>query len=94
MKLRHNKHEAWPVTIEIKKPELEALIHERLQTGEFPTIEDMLLDALRTKEEKQNPASPPEVGRKSLARLFAESPLKGLDLRFDRDADTGRSVEL
>jgi len=33
-------------------------------------------------------------GRKSLAQLFAESPLKGLDLKFERDADTGRPVTL
>lgn len=32
--------------------------------------------------------------RKSLARLFAESPFKGLDLTFERDLDTGRPVKL
>lgn len=32
--------------------------------------------------------------RKSLAQLFAESPFKGLDLRFERDPDTGRPVKL
>jgi hypothetical protein len=30
----------------------------------------------------------------SLARLFAESPLKGLDLKFERENDTGRPVSL
>jgi len=34
------------------------------------------------------------VGRKSLVQLFAESPLKGLDLKFERDPDTGRPVAL
>jgi hypothetical protein len=34
------------------------------------------------------------VGRKSLAKLFAESPLKGLDLKFERDQETGRPVKL
>lgn len=33
-------------------------------------------------------------GRKSLARLFAESPLKGLNLAFEREPDTGRPVKL
>jgi hypothetical protein len=33
-------------------------------------------------------------GRKSLAQLFAESPLKGLSLKFERDEDTGRSIAL
>lgn len=37
---------------------------------------------------------PQPAGRKSLARLFAESPFKGLDLKFDRDPDTGRPVKL
>ena len=34
------------------------------------------------------------AGRKSLAQLFAESPFKGLDLKFERETDTGRSVDL
>jgi len=33
-------------------------------------------------------------GRKTLVKLFAESPLKGLDLKFERSDDTGRSVSL
>ena len=37
---------------------------------------------------------PRASGRKSLARLFAESPLKGLDLKFERDPDMGRPVKL
>jgi hypothetical protein len=40
------------------------------------------------------PTRPRLAGRKSLARLFAESPLKGLDLKFDRDPDVGRPVKL
>lgn len=39
-------------------------------------------------------AKPRPSGRKSLARLFAESPLKGLDLKFERDPDMGRPVKL
>jgi hypothetical protein len=34
------------------------------------------------------------IGRKSLSQLFAESPLKGLNLEFERDPDPGRPVEL
>jgi hypothetical protein len=32
--------------------------------------------------------------RKSLVELFAESPLRGLDLDFSREKSTGRSVDL
>jgi len=31
---------------------------------------------------------------KSLVRFFAESPLVGLELNLERDADTGRDVKL
>jgi hypothetical protein len=34
------------------------------------------------------------AGRKSLAQLFAESPFRGLDLDFERDADSGRDMVL
>lgn len=36
------------MTIEIQRPELEALILERMQLGAFPTIEDALLQALKS----------------------------------------------
>jgi hypothetical protein len=43
----------------------------------------------------QNAAIPKRpAGRKSLAQLFAQSPFKGLDLKFERDPDTGRPVKL
>jgi hypothetical protein len=45
-------------------------------------------------ERAASAAKPRARGRKSLARLFAESPLKGLDLRFERDPDMGRPVKL
>jgi hypothetical protein len=35
-----------PLTIQINSPELEALIRERIQTGNFRDVEDMLLHAL------------------------------------------------
>lgn len=34
--------------IEIQEPELEALILERMQRGTFPTVEDALLQALKS----------------------------------------------
>ena len=35
------------MTIEIHKPELEALINERLKSGAFENVEDVLMQALR-----------------------------------------------
>ena len=83
------------MTIEIHRPELEALIRERMKTGAFHNVEDVLMQALTSSQ-------PPSAGnngqrakgRKSLAQLFAESPFKGLDIDFERDPDHGRDVEL
>jgi hypothetical protein len=44
--------------------------------------------APRTSQRKRPP------GRKSLVELFAESPLRGLDLDFSRNKSTGRPVDL
>jgi hypothetical protein len=35
------------MTIEIQRPELEALIHERMKSGAFQSIEDVLMEALK-----------------------------------------------
>jgi hypothetical protein len=65
--------------IEIRQPELEALIMERLQTGAFQHVEDVLYQAL-------TPARPPANATSSLpttADIFAafrRSPYKDVDI--------------
>jgi Arc/MetJ-type ribon-helix-helix transcriptional regulator len=83
------------MTIEIHRPELEALIRERMKSGEFQNVEDVLMEALKSLQPAHAPNKRrrPE-GRKSLAQLFAESPFKGLNIDFERDPDYGRDVEL
>lgn len=94
------------MTIEITRPEAEALIHQCLQSGRFDDIDELIIQALRALQE-QEPASPGAVltnaerrkleGRKSLVELFAESPFKGLNIEFDEsehDKDFGRDIEL
>jgi len=83
------------MTIEIHKPELEALIRERMKTGAFQSVEDALLQAL-TSSQPVPTANDGRRGerRKSLAQLFAESPFKGLDIDFERDPDRGRDLDL
>jgi hypothetical protein len=43
----HSRKGVFTMTIEIHQPELEALIHERMQSGAFASVEDVLLQALR-----------------------------------------------
>ena len=50
------------MTIEIHQPELEALIHERMQSGVFKNIEDLLLQTLRASP-KPVPISTTPSGR-------------------------------
>jgi hypothetical protein len=70
------------------KPEIEAGLlaqaHARGLSLEA-YLEDILASAAAAK--------PRAEGRKSLARLFAESPLKGLNLTFARDPDQGRPIK-
>lgn len=85
------------MTIEIHSPEAEAIIRSRMSTGGFRDPEDVILQALKLSpptKEADVPRPPRPAGRKSLAQLFADSPLKGLDIDFERDPDCGRGVPL
>jgi hypothetical protein len=85
------------MTIEIQRPELEALIRERMNSGAFQNVEDVLMQALKAAAaaEALAAATPKRLaGRKSLAQLFADSPFKGLDIDFEREPDYDRDVTL
>ncbi len=41
------------MTIEIKRPEIEALIQQRPHSGGFESVEDVLFDALEMKRERE-----------------------------------------
>jgi hypothetical protein len=92
--VKHERRDA-TLTIEIHRPELEALIRERMDSGAYQNVEDALMQALKSSQpapeaiERRRPE-----GRKSLAQLFADSPFKGLNIDFERDPDYGRGVEL
>jgi hypothetical protein len=71
------------MTIEIQKPELEALILERMRLGAFPTVEDALLQALKS--------SPGPTGADLVAAMQA-SPYKDIALEPTRDRLPVRDV--
>jgi hypothetical protein len=71
------------------KPEIEAGLQAQARARGLSLetyLEEVLAVAAAVKE---RPAA-----RKSLAQLFAESPLKGQNLGFERDQDQGRAVKL
>ncbi|HVZ87358.1 MAG TPA: hypothetical protein VHG72_10340 [Polyangia bacterium] len=71
------------------KPEIEAGLLSQAHARGL-SLEAYLAEVLETAAATKTRPD----GRKSLAQLFAESPLKGLDLKFDRDPDAGRPVKL
>jgi hypothetical protein len=83
--------------LEIKSPELQALLAKRLESGAFQSIEEILLQALNAPSsigQLGGSSNRRQSGRKSLAALFADSPFNGLNLSFEREDDTGRDIRL
>jgi hypothetical protein len=77
----HSRKGVFTMTIEIHQPELEALIHERMQSGAFQSIEDFLLQTLRATP-KPVQSSPPLSGRTGadLIAALQSIPYKDVDL--------------
>ena len=77
------------------KLEHEQIIEEAVRQGRFHSVEEALDQALRS---IAPPASPKQgkrqPGKGSLVELFAQSPLKGLDLQIERGRDEDRPLEL
>ncbi|MDR5726975.1 MAG: hypothetical protein RB191_05855 [Terriglobia bacterium] len=85
------------MTIEIQKPELEALILERMQLGAFLTVEDALLQALKSSPlpSEQRAAVPNKTPVPTGADLVAamqSSPYKDINLEPARDRLPVRDV--
>ena len=78
------------MTIQITRPEVEALINQRLQSGAFRNAEDVILQALQCSPPTAPLLDAPPA--KDIVELFA--PLRGLNLDFGRNPSTGRPVDL
>jgi hypothetical protein len=76
------------------KPELEALINERMRSGVFQNVEDVLIQALRAVRPDKGWASNPNLPKKNLAQFLLESPLRGSGLTVERQKDYPRPVDL
>ena len=82
------------MTIEVHKPELEALIRERMKSGGFKSIEDVLMQALRSSPSSEQGLPLARKPKKHLAQFLLESPLRGSGLRLDRQKDYPRPLDL
>ncbi len=85
------------MTIEIQKPEPEALIHERMRLGAFPKVEDALLQALKTsplpsaQRVALSSGPSPRTGA-DLVAAMQDSPYKEITLEPTRDRSAVRNV--
>ena len=80
------------MNIEITRPEVEALIQQRLQTGTFASPEYVILDALRTSATVQPAPSCKKFD--NLSDLLLNSPFAGANLNLERSQDYPRPVEI
>jgi hypothetical protein len=85
------------MTIEIHRPELEALIREWMKTGAFPTVEDALMQALKSSPlpaEQEAGASngKPALTGADLVAAMQASPYKEIDIEPARDRLPVRDV--
>jgi hypothetical protein len=80
------------MTIQINKPEVEALINQRLQSGEFRDAEDVVLQALQALPPTAVATPVPAPPAKDIVELF--EPLRGLNLDFGRNPSNGRPIDL
>ena len=82
------------MSLEIHQPEIEALIQQRMASGAFHDVEDLLLHALKCAPIPEAASAQPRAHRKSLEEIFAK--VRGLaeDLDFGRDRSPGRAVDL
>jgi hypothetical protein len=84
------------MTIQITKPEVEALINQRLRSGGYKDAEDVILQALQSSPSKPPAQLQPETAhsQKHLREVF--EAVRGLadDIDFSRNPLAGRPVNL
>lgn len=79
------------MTIEIRQPELEALIQQRMDSGAFRNVEDVLMQALKSLPPADRFIT--KQPKKNFADFLLSSPLRGSGLILERTKDDPRPVE-
>jgi hypothetical protein len=83
------------MTIEIHRPELEALIIERMRSGGFHNVEDTLMQALETAPAPETtPAMAKKLTGADLIAAIQRSPYRELEIEPERYRMPVRDVAL
>jgi hypothetical protein len=86
------------MSIEIHEPRLEALIEQRMASGQLESVEDLLLQALeaspvaQVRETYDDPQAKPK--KQNLADFLVNSPLRDSGIVIERSKDAPRIIEL
>jgi hypothetical protein len=78
---------------EIHQPRLKALIQQRMASGHFQSIEDLLLESLETAPAAKNP-HPDRATKRNPDEFLRQSPLRASGLMAERQKDNPRPVQL
>lgn len=76
------------------KPETERLVQEELQKGHFHSVDEIIIEGVQARREKQSTESAGTQDGTSLSEFLLNSPLAGAELSLERNKDPGRTVEL
>ncbi len=80
--------------IEIHKPELEDLIRDRMASGKFQNVEDVLMQALKSSSAHDPLPVSAQKPKKHLGQFLLESPLRDSGLKLERQIDYPRPIDL
>jgi hypothetical protein len=85
------------MTIEIKRPEIEALIQQRRHSGAFESVEDVLFDALEIQREREawlqeNKDAISAMIDRGLAQLERGEGIPGDELRARHGANRAKHL--
>jgi hypothetical protein len=78
------------MSVVIHQPEIEALIEQRMASGAFHDVEEVLLHALKSAPIPHIEKQP----KKNFAQFLIDSPLPGSGLELERIKDYPSPVEL
>jgi hypothetical protein len=82
------------MTIEINRPELEALIRERMSAGSFQSVEDALLQALRNSPVPDAASTATKHTSADLIAAIQRSPYRELEIEPERYRMPVRDIAL
>jgi hypothetical protein len=80
------------MSVEIHQPEIEALIEQRMASGAFNDVEEVLIHALKSAPLPDKSAA--KNDKQNLSQFLMESPLWGSELTTERQKDFARPIDL